>query len=63
MVEYGHKYTLVLWPPSLLSNVYQVLSSEGVNSRGLEVDHSPPSKAEVNIAWSYTSISSYVFMA
>jgi hypothetical protein len=30
---------------------------------GCEADHSPPSSAEVNNAWSYTSTPQYAFMA
>jgi hypothetical protein len=35
----------------------------GVKRPGCESDHSFPSSAEVNNAWSYTYISPYVFMA
>jgi hypothetical protein len=37
--------------------------SLGVKRPGREVDHSPPSGAEVKNAWSYTSTPQYVFMA
>jgi hypothetical protein len=37
--------------------------SLGVKRLGREADHSPPSSAEVNNAWSYTSITQYVFVA
>jgi hypothetical protein len=41
-----------LWgPPSLLSDGYRGL----VKRTGHEADHSPPSKAKVKNAWSYTS--------
>jgi hypothetical protein len=37
--------------------------SQGIKRPGREVDHSPPSSAEVKNAWSYTSIlPQYVFM-
>jgi hypothetical protein len=36
--------------------------SPGVKRPGREADHSPPSNAEVNNAWRYTSILKYVFM-
>jgi hypothetical protein len=32
----------------------------GVKRLGCEADHSPPSKAEAQTAWSYTSIHPYV---
>jgi hypothetical protein len=35
----------------------------GVKWPGREVDHSPPSSAEVKNAWSYTSTPQYAFMA
>jgi hypothetical protein len=35
----------------------------GVKQPWREVDHSPPSSAEVKNAWSYTSALPYVFMA
>jgi hypothetical protein len=41
-------------PPSLLSNNYRG-RSPGVKQPGRESDHSPPSSAEVENAWSYTS--------
>jgi len=34
-----------------------------VKRPGRETDHSPPSSAEVNTAWNYTSTPQYVFMA
>jgi hypothetical protein len=34
-----------------------------VKRLGREADHSPPSNAEVNNAWSYTSTPQYAFMA
>jgi hypothetical protein len=37
--------------------------SLGVKRPGREADHSSPSSAEVNNAWSYTSTPPYVFMA
>jgi hypothetical protein len=36
---------------------------DGVKRPGREPDHSSPSGAEVNNAWSYNSTSPYVFMA
>jgi hypothetical protein len=42
--------------------VLEVLSL-GVKRPEREADHSPPSSAEVNNAWSYTSTPPYVFMA
>jgi hypothetical protein len=36
--------------------------SPGVKRSGREVDHSPPTSAEVKKMWIYTSISPYVFM-
>jgi hypothetical protein len=38
-------------------------SSLGVNQLGCEADHSYPSIAKVNDAWSYTSTPIYIFMA
>jgi len=35
----------------------------GVKLSGREADHSPPSNAEVQNAWSYTSIPQYIFLA
>jgi hypothetical protein len=43
------------WIPGVLSL--------GVKRPGREADHSPPSSAEVNKAWRYTSTPPYVFMA
>jgi hypothetical protein len=44
-----------LWgPPSLLFSRYRS-SFAGVKWPGLEVDHCPPSSAEVKNEWSYTS--------
>jgi hypothetical protein len=37
--------------------------SLGVKWPGRKADHSPPSSAEVNNAWSYTSTPQYIFMA
>jgi hypothetical protein len=37
--------------------------SLGEKRPGREADHSPPSSAEVNNAWSYTSTPQYIFMA
>jgi len=37
--------------------------SLGVKWPVREADHSPPSSAEVNNAWSYTSTPQYAFMA
>jgi hypothetical protein len=37
--------------------------SLGVEWPDREAEHSPPSSAQVKNAWSYTSTSSYVFMA
>jgi hypothetical protein len=45
----------IQWVPGALSL--------GVNQPGREVDHLPPSSAEVKIVWSYTSTSQYAFMA
>jgi hypothetical protein len=45
----------IQWVPGALSL--------GVKRPEHEVDHSPPSSAEVKNAWSYTSIPLYVFMA
>jgi hypothetical protein len=45
-----------LWgPPSLLSDGKQGLFLCGVKRPGRETDHSSPSSAEVQNAWSYTS--------
>jgi hypothetical protein len=38
-------------------------SFSGVKRPGREADHSPPSSAEVNSAWTYTSTPQYTFMA
>jgi hypothetical protein len=38
-------------------------SFPGVNRQGREVDHSPPTSAEVKKMWIYTSTPPYVFMA
>jgi hypothetical protein len=47
-----------LWgPPSLILNRYRG-SFQGVKRAGREVDHSPPSSAEVRNEWSCTSASS-----
>jgi hypothetical protein len=50
---------------SLLSSGYRGPRTlpPGVKRPGREVDNSPPSNVEVKKMWSYTSISSYVFMA
>jgi hypothetical protein len=56
-------FTIVLWPLSLIPNQYQVLSSQGVESPRLEVDHSPPFNDEVKNAWNYTSMPLYASMA
>jgi hypothetical protein len=45
----------IQWIPGALSL--------GVKRPGREADHSSPSSAEVNNAWSYTSTLQYVFMA
>jgi hypothetical protein len=37
--------------------------SPGIKRPGLEADQSPPSSAEIENAWMYTSIHQYVFMA
>jgi len=37
--------------------------SLGIKRSGREADHSPPSTAEVENTWSYTSIPQYVFIA
>jgi hypothetical protein len=37
--------------------------SLGVKWLGCEADHSPPSSAEVEYVWSYTSTPHYIFMA
>jgi hypothetical protein len=34
----------------------------GLMLPGLEADHSPPSRTEVKIMWSYTFTSAYIFM-
>ena len=45
-----------LWLPStLLFSMYR-RSSPGIKRLGREVDHSPPSSAEVKSEWSYTSL-------
>jgi len=46
---------------------HRVQTSSGTLSTGVkrserEADHTPPSSAEAKNAWSYTSISSYVFI-
>jgi hypothetical protein len=38
-------------------------SFPGVNRQGREVDHSPPTSAEVKKMWIYTSTPLYIFMA
>jgi hypothetical protein len=43
-------------------NGYRV-SFLGVKRQRCEVDHSPPSSAEVRNEWSYTSTPPYIFMA
>jgi hypothetical protein len=46
----------LLWgPPILLSNGHQGGLSLGVKRPGREADHSPPTSAKVQNAWSYTS--------
>jgi len=50
-------------PPGLLSNGYQGFFPWRVKQLGHEADHSPPSRAEVKNAWSYTSTRPYAFMA
>jgi len=51
----GPTQTLIQW-------VSWTLSLE-VKRTGREDDHLPPSSAEVNNAWSYTSTPQYAFMA
>jgi hypothetical protein len=47
-----------LWdPPNLLCNEYRGLLYPGVKRPGREVDHSPPTSAEVKKMWIYTSTS------
>jgi hypothetical protein len=50
----GPTQPLIQWVPGALSL--------GVKQPGREADHSPPSGAEVENTWSYTSIPQYVFM-
>jgi hypothetical protein len=38
-------------------------SFPGIKRPGCEVDHSPPSNAEIKNEWSYTSAPLYAFMA
>jgi len=38
-------------------------SFPGSKAAGRKADHTPPSSAEVEITWSYTSTQPYVFMA
>jgi hypothetical protein len=45
----------IQWVPGALSL--------GIKRRGLEVDHSPPTSAEVKKMWIYTSTPTYAFMA
>jgi hypothetical protein len=53
-----------LWgSTSLLSNRYQELFLWEVKWPGHEVDHSPPTSAEVKNMWIYTSTPTYAFMA
>jgi hypothetical protein len=52
-----------LWgPPSILSNGYRGFSW-GVKRPRREVDHSPPTSAEVNKTWIHTSTPPFAFMA
>jgi len=51
----GPTHFPILWVPAAPSAV--------VMGPGRQADHSPPSSAKVKNAWSYTSISQYVFIA
>jgi hypothetical protein len=51
----GPTHPPVQWVPAALSL--------GVKRPGREADHSPPSSAEVENAWSYIPTPQYVFMA
>jgi hypothetical protein len=52
---------LILGPTQPLSNGYRG-SSPDVKRPGRKVDCSPPCRAEVKNAWSYTPTPSYAFM-
>jgi hypothetical protein len=52
----------LLSPPSCLSCGYWELFPQGVKQPRREADRSPTSSVEVNITWSYTSTSIYVFI-
>jgi hypothetical protein len=45
------------------SKVHPVSSPPGVKRPRCEVDHSPPTSAEVKKIWIYTSTQAYAFMA
>jgi hypothetical protein len=49
--------------PTFLSNGYRGLFPRGLKRLGREVDHSPPTSAEVKKMWIYTSTPPYTFMA
>jgi hypothetical protein len=53
----------VLGPTQLPIQWISGALSMGVKRSGREADHSPPSGAEVNNAWSYSSTPQYSFMA
>jgi hypothetical protein len=49
--------------PALRSTQYPIQWVPGVKRPGREVDHSPPTSAEVKKMWIYTSTLTYAFMA
>jgi len=53
------------WRPALQSTYSMGTAgfSPGINWPGRVANHSPSSSAEIKNAWSYTSTSTYVFMA
>jgi hypothetical protein len=67
--RYGEEFSLLqifqtgseVHPPSYSLSTGN--SFPGVKRPGREVDHSPPTSAEVKKMWIYTSTSPYAFMA
>jgi hypothetical protein len=48
-------HPFIQWVPGAIT--------QGIKQSGREIDHSPPSSAEVKYVWGYTSIPHYVFIA